>query len=284
MSAPIVLLTDFGYQDPYAGIMKGVIAQIAPDAETVDLTHDIPPGDVLRAAMTLWQSYLYFPNGTIFLSVVDPGVGTSRRPVIIRTATANNSSYTLIGPDNGLFTFVLEEGWQAWEIDSFDYVLPNRSHTFHGRDVFAPAAAHAWRGVFGDEFGPEVKELALLPQPRLKAAEPAGLEGEVLYADRFGNLLTSLGRFDWAGSEKINFYPWLPGSEAQSFTVENLRLVLPGGQELLLVKTFQDAPEGGCAALAGSTGLLEIVSNRRSAADLLILDRGSRIMLVNSAE
>jgi S-adenosyl-L-methionine hydrolase (adenosine-forming) len=284
MSAPIVLLTDFGIQDPYAGIIKGVIAQIAPHAETVDLTHDVPPGDVLRAAMTLWQSYLYFPNGTIFLSVVDPGVGTSRRPVIIRTATANHNSYTFIGPDNGLFTFVLDDGWQAWEIDNFDYVLPSRSHTFHGRDVFAPAAAHAWRGVFGDEFGPEVKELVLLPQPRLRAAEAGRLEGEVLYADRFGNLLTSLGRFDWAGAERVNFYPWLQGSEPQSFTVDDLHIVLPGGQELILVKTFQDAPEGGCAALVGSTGLLEIVANRRSAAELLKLDRGSRILLVSSAD
>jgi S-adenosyl-L-methionine hydrolase (adenosine-forming) len=278
MSSPIVLLTDFGVQDPYVGIMKGVISQIAPGALVIDLTHQIPPGQIQRAALILWQAYSYFPGGTIFVCVVDPGVGTRRRPLILNTAAGKSSSYTWIGPDNGLFSYILPEKWQAWEIENRDYLLPRRSSTFHGRDIFAPAAAHAWRGVFGDELGPEVGELVRLPSPHLELTQPGRLVGEVLYADQFGNLLTSLGRFERQGEDRLQFIPWLPGADGYTFLLDGLSLHLPDGQVLPLVGTFQAAGQG-CAALVGSSGLLEIIANERSAAHLLQLEPGTRLVL-----
>ena len=148
MSQPIVILTDFGTSDPFTGIMKGVIAGIAPDRPIIDLTNEIPPGDIRRAAVMLWQASPYFPAGSVFLTVVDPGVGTSRRPIFLKTR-----DHVFIGPDNGVFTFILGESFQAWELQNPRLTLQNPGMTFHGRDIFAPAAGYAALGTPGPEFG-----------------------------------------------------------------------------------------------------------------------------------
>ncbi len=272
-TAPLIaLLTDFGTQDPFVGIMKGVMAGIAPGVPLVDVTHEIPPGEVLHAAVALWQAVPYFPAGTVFLCVVDPGVGTARAAVLVDTPAAR-----FVGPDNGLFTFVLGRKWRAWELENPAYRLPGGSNTFHGRDIFAPAAAHAARGTAGPRFGSERSHPVRLPPPRLGQPVRGGLSGEVLYADRFGNLLTSLGRFREAEHGWV-FSPWVGELQERTLLPEGVRL--PDGRKLPLVRTFGQLAEGECGALVGSSGLLEIVANRASAREILGLGRGDRITLI----
>lgn len=274
-SAPLVVLTDFGTADPYVGILKGVIARIAPRTPTIDLTHEIPPGDIPRGAFVLWQARPSFPAGTVFLAVVDPGVGTARRPILVQAG-----GHTFVGPDNGLFTFVCPPGSPAWALENPAYQLAGASRTFHGRDIFAPGAAHAARGVAGNEFGPALPEIQRLPLPRLEAASPSILHGETLHADRFGNIFTSLGQFTIEPGA-LRLYPWVGTLREMVLHPERVHLHLPGGPALPLVVTFAEIPEGACAALVGSTGLLEIAANRASAAEILGLPPGAPVSLIH---
>jgi S-adenosylmethionine hydrolase len=273
----IVLTTDFGLTDPFVGIMKGVITKITPDAHLVDLNHNIPPGDIRRAAITLFQSCSYFPVETIFLTVIDPRVGTSRRGIILHT-----SDYTFIGPDNGLFTYLLDESTQIWELTNSSYQLPNLGATFHGRDIFAPCAAYVALGVHGSEFGPPVFDEVRIPYPEFQISVN-GLKGEVLFSDRFGNILTSLGRFTRLDERNFTVTPWVkvisqPTQDIQ-IDMKQAFLHLPGSQELPWVNTFADIEEGLCAGLVGSGGLMEIVANKKSAAELLNLSESDSITL-----
>jgi S-adenosylmethionine hydrolase len=281
MESPLIaLLTDFGTTDPFAGIVKGVITGIAPGVPLIDLTHDLLPGEIRRAAITLWQSAPYFPQGTIFLAVVDPGVGTSRKPVFVQTDLGQpGKEIFFIGPDNGLFTFVLAGNFQAWELANPAYRLPHPSATFHGRDIFAPAAAYAARGVRGPDFGPPVPDPVRLPAPRLVETGPGRVTGEILFADRFGNILTSLGRLERQASDLLQLRPWIGSARPRLFRRQAASLVLPNGVKLSLVDTFGHIPNGESAALAGSSGLLEIAANRRSAAEILNLKDGDPVIL-----
>ncbi len=274
MNPPIVILTDFGTADPFVGIMKGVINQIASHTPVIDLTHEIPPGDIRHGAVTLWQSIDYFAPCSIFLVVIDPGVGTSRRPVLLQ-----NEHFTFIAPDNGVLSFVLADHHKAWEISNPRLALPNPGTTFHGRDIFAPAAAHASLGVASSEFGNPIPNLQLLPTSRLASPSQGILEGQILYPDRFGNLLTSLGKFTWSKNGQMNFKPWIGDVAPFSFKPEKCQLALPGGRLLSWVKTFAEIPPDECAVLIGSSGLLEIVANRQSAANLLNLHPDEPITL-----
>ncbi len=272
MAALIALLTDFGHLDPYVGIMKGVIRARAPEADFVDLTHEIPPGDILRAAVVLWQSHAFFPPGTVFLVVVDPGVGTARRPLLVESGP-----YRFIAPDNGVLTYVLQPGWRAWRLENPLFRLEQVSTTFHGRDIFAPAAAHAALGTPGEAFGPPVDDLERLP-PLTPRLEDGGLRGQVLYPDRFGNILTNLGLFSPAGDLGVwAFRPWLGAGEPRRVRFQGLEL--PSGEVLPWVATFGQLPEGRLGFLVGSTGLVEIVANRASAWDLLRPERGHPLTL-----
>jgi S-adenosylmethionine hydrolase len=281
MAPPIIaILTDFGTRDPFVGIMKGVIAGIASQARTIDLTHEIPPGDLRHGALALWQSAQYFPDGTIFLCVVDPGVGTSRRGVIVTAEVdtiQGRRRFTFVGPDNGIFSYVLHLGFQAWELANPSLRLPDTSSTFHGRDIFAPAAAYTANGIPGSEFGPAIEQLVELPYPRLIVMENRA-KGEILFADRFGNLLTSLGQFKPAGNEIFHLQPWVPGVQPAVFNRQTARLVIPGG-ELRLAKTFGELRGTECAGIVGSSGLLEIAANGKSAAELLGLKPGGLVEL-----
>ena len=274
VNPPIVILTDFGNSDPYVGIMKGVIAQIAADTATIDLTHEIPPGDIARGAFVLWQSRPYFPKGTVFLCVIDPGVGTSRNPVIIQS-----NDQIFVGPDNGLFTFVLDAVSQVWRIQNPKLGLPDLGNTFHGRDIFAPAAAHAAKGIPKPEFGDSLLDLELIALPILESPSPGVLRGQILHTDRFGNLVTSLGKFTPEGTDGFNFNPWVRETHQYRLTLQNARLSLPSGNELSWSQTFAEIPSNCCGVIIGSTGLLEIVANRQSAANLLNLGSGEIITL-----
>ena len=176
---PLVILSDFGTEDPFVGIMKGVISVISPGTPIIDLTHEIPPGDIRRASIFLWQSFSYFPKGTIFLVVVDPGVGTQRKPLILET-----KDYTFIGPDNGVFTFIHDQDTQAWILENPDFFLPNLRMTFHGRDIFAPCAAYAARGIRGPEFGDRIMDIKKILSPRLDSKTPGRISGEIHHPDR----------------------------------------------------------------------------------------------------
>jgi len=274
MNSPIVILTDFGSTDPFVGIMKGVIAQIAPRSPVIDLTHGIPPGDIRRGAITLWQSVDYFPTGSTFLVVIDPGVGTSRQAILL-----DNGKYTFIAPNNGVLSFVLGDQPQAWEISNLQLTLPNPGNTFHGRDIFAPAAAHASSGISSDEFGESTMNLEQIPNPRLECPAAGIVQGQTLHADHFGNLLTSLGKYNHQEGQ-IHFDPWI-GDEVNPFTFKSgdARLELVSGQTLPWVNTFADIPPGQCAVILGSSGLLEIVANRQSAANLLNLQPDEPVTL-----
>ena len=183
----ITLTTDFGVRDPFVGVMKGVILGICPDARLVDLTHEIDPQDLRGAQLALESAVGFFPPGTIHLAVVDPGVGSARWPLALKAR-----GQRFVGPDNGLFTFALADpGWTAVVLEAPRYRLPEVSPTFHGRDVFAPAAAHLARGVALAELGPPARDLAHQPLP-VARREGKSLLGEVLAADRFGNLITSI--------------------------------------------------------------------------------------------
>lgn len=277
MKAPaIAIITDFGTSDSFVGVLKGVILQIAPGIQVVDLTHEIPPGDIRRAAVMLWQAVPYFPPGTVFLTIVDPGVGTSRKPLILQREQ-DEKGYTFIGPDNGLFTLVASDGYQAWELNNPALALPVTTKTFHGRDIFAPAAAHAALGIRGPEFGPAVINPVQLAYPILELNRSGSILGEILFSDRFGNYLTSLGVFKRLETGFLLFQSWLPGPGEMRLPANKSHVILPDGSQLPLVNTFGDIPENLCAGLIGSSGLLEIAANRHSAAQFLHLNPGDRI-------
>ena len=274
MKQPLIaLLTDFGTSDPYVGIMKGILAGISPGTKLIDLTHHIPPGDIQRGAFVLWQSSLDLPSGTIFLAVVDPGVGTERKAICLDCA-----GQRFIGPDNGLFSFLLYgKEYHAWELSNPAYQLSTPSSTFHGRDIFAPAAAHAANGIPGEKFGNPIKSIKCLAEPRLEL-EGNSLSGEVLSSDRFGNLFTSLGRFHSNDSSDLILRSWINQTKCK-IKDHSFIEILVKDKTLPLVQTFSAIPEGSCAGLIGSTGLLEIVCNLGSAENILGLKRGDPILL-----
>jgi len=187
-AALITLTTDFGLVDPFVGILKGVIASRAPGVATIDVTHGIPPQDVLAGALVLRHAVPFFPRGTVHLAVVDPGVGSARRPLCVETDTA-----VLVGPDNGLLSLVAPATAirRIVELTEERFFLTPRSGTFHGRDVFAPVAAAVATGTNPDDLGPRLSDLQRLtvPEPTRRGS---ALHGQVIYIDRFGNLVTNL--------------------------------------------------------------------------------------------
>ena len=184
----ITLLTDFGYDDPFVAIMKGVVSRINPAARFIDLSHNVPPQDVFHGALILRSAAPYFPTGTIHVAVVDPGVGSSRRPLLIEAEDAS-----FIGPDNGVLSLALSDKkiTRIIELCNKAYFLAPTSATFHGRDVFAPVAAHLSLGVPAEDFGPALADYAKLAWPRSVQGD-GSVQGEIIYIDRFGNLITSI--------------------------------------------------------------------------------------------
>lgn len=190
----ITLTTDFGYKDPFIGMMKGVILGINPLVKIVDITHDITPYDIKEGALTIGTSYYYFPLKTVHIAVVDPGVGSSRRPILIVT-----DKHYFIGPDNGIFSLIYTSRTEVLEvihITSEHYFLPQRGATFHGRDVFAPAAAWLTRGVEATKLGDMITDYVTLQFPVVSKPSKTVIEGEIIYIDRFGNCMTNIKSSD----------------------------------------------------------------------------------------
>lgn len=274
-NSPIVLLTDFGTQDQYVGVMKGVICSISPGATIIDLTHENPPGDIRRAAITLHHSYSFFPPGTIFITVVDPGVGTPRQILVLK----EHDQY-FVGPDNGVFSYLHSDRSKLWIADNPDYYLPNIGNTFHGRDIFSPLGAHLSVGIDPDQLGHPIDDIVKLEKPFLEIAPNGVITGEVLYADHFGNLITSLGKFHWHTHDLWRFQPWFSKIKLDSLISPfELELYLPGGKILPMVRTFNDVGPDQCGFLIGSTGLIEIVAKNQSALVLSGITPGDKITI-----
>jgi hypothetical protein len=254
-SFPIITLsTDFGLEDPYVGVMKGVMLGINPRALLVDLTHSLSHHGLLEAAYVLHINYPYFPPGTIHLAVVDPGVGGGRRLLTIQ-----DRDDFWVGPDNGILSLVLKNHPEAevFQLVNTDYFLTPLSRTFHGRDIMAPAAAHLSLGIPASEMGRKITDPVMLdfPEPRIFGN---GMIGQVLWADHFGNLITNI-------SQKM--ISNLNRSSELRITVG--RLAIAGVRQ-----TYSQVPPGQFLALIGSMGYLEIACNLGRASDLLGFKEG----------
>lgn len=279
----VTLTTDFGLADGYVGTMKGVILSIAPNARLIDITHEIAPQDVRRAAFVLYSAYPFFPPYTVHLVVVDPGVGSARRAIALRTPAG-----TFVGPDNGVFTYVLarEPVEELVELTEPRFRLPGISHTFHGRDVFAPAAAYLATGTPLAALGPPISDPVTFPLPRLKITAKA-IAGEVLHADHFGNAVTSIGRLTWEGEELVLEPAFQAGGGKQEAgSIKSARfkaseaVVITAGQEIAGIRhTYSETAPGETLALAGSTGHLEIAVREGDAMRHLRLRRGDPVTL-----
>ncbi len=274
MPKTIALLTDFGSQDAYVGIMKGVIARIDAQACTIDLSHSIPPGDIHRAAFELWRAVNYFPKDTIYLTVIDPGVGSSRRSIAVQWPT-----FTAVGPDNGVFSYlyVHENPLSAVELTNTAYHLERTSQTFHGRDIFAPVAAHLSSGVRLKDLGKPIEHPIRFPMPLLQVERGPTIRGAIMHADRFGNLITSIGYLKYEDNA-LTFDPWLPELPRIAFKGEP-HIYLKNHYPLPIHSTFTEVPEGRPVAYIGSSGLLEIAINAGNAAETLKLPSEQRVLL-----
>lgn len=260
MAPIIVLLTDFGTTDPYVGVMKGVMLGICPGAQLIDLTHAIEPQNVKEAAFTLLNNVRYFPAGTTFMVVVDPGVGSSRKAIVVRSG-----DYTFIAPDNGVLSYTLRElgAGHAFELSNPAYQLSRMSATFHGRDVFAPAAAHAAAGVSLEQFGSPVNQPVTLPDPVL-AVEGMRVTGEVLHVDHFGTAVTSIGGLRWATPDQLVLVPRFGDGASLGLAAASV-VVTVRSQTLKPIRhTYAEVARGEALALVGSSGYLELSINQGS--------------------
>jgi S-adenosylmethionine hydrolase len=259
MGRPVVaLLTDFGTSNHYAGAMKGVVLGICPDASLVDIAHDLPPHDILTGALELAACYRYFPAGTIFLVVVDPGVGSARRGIAV-----DAGEHRFVGPDNGVLSAVLQEAppRKIVELTERKYARPTISRTFEGRDRFAPAAAWLAKGVALQSLGRSIADYSRLELPEARSTD-AGVAGIVLRVDRFGNAITNIDRrqFDKAAVGPVR--------------------ITAGPHEIpRLVAAYAEADEGEPCALFGSSEHLEIAIPGASAAERLGLARGTSVIV-----
>jgi hypothetical protein len=253
MARIIALLTDFGTVDPYLGAMKGAILSVCPEATLVDLVHEVPAHDVLAGALALEAAYPAFPAGTVFVAVVDPGVGSARRGLAIQAG-----EHVLVGPDNGLFTFVLRAHPEARVHAIVNAALGRApvSPVFHGRDVFGPVAAHLARGLALEDVGPRVGDAMVLDVPSPRRLEDGGLEAVVVHVDRFGNLTTNLSARECQGPA---LHVWVGG------------VVVP------FVGSYADVPRGAPCALLGSSGRLEVAVREGSAAVALRAGKGTPV-------
>jgi len=253
--AIVTLLTDFGWEDAYAGILHGVILRLNPLATIVDITHGIPPFDVHAAAYVLSTAYRFFPPDAIHVTVVDPGVGSERRPVAIRTECG-----TFVAPDNGALSYVLDHEpiCAAVHLTNPRFWLPVLSSTFHGRDIFAPVAAHLSLGVALEDMGPVLSDPHRLPLPEVETSGNA-IIGRVVHVDHYGNLVTDIPQ--------------------QMLGERQLEIEIAGHRVCTLTRSFVGVSEGELLAYWGSGGHLELGIRNGRAADELAIRRYERVTL-----
>jgi S-adenosyl-L-methionine hydrolase (adenosine-forming) len=262
MKNPIItLLTDFGTKDSYVASIKGVILSINPQCTVIDITHQVNPHDVQEGAFILANAYFYFPKGTIHLSVVDPGVGGARKPILLVT-----QNYFFIGPDNGLLTLVAqrERVKQVVVLTEQRYFLSKVSKTFHGRDLFAPVAAHLSLGIKPVAFGHEMNAIIKIgfQKPMLKEGK---LLGEILHIDTFGNLISNIDEERLLGFTK-----------GQLFMIGVGRKTIRG-----LKEGYWEGKKGETIALLGSSGFLEVSVREENAQKVLKVKKGDPITIIS---
>jgi len=263
MAGPIVTLTtDFGTADYYVGAMKGAVLEVCPDAEIIDLTHDLPTYDILEAAFTLSLASAPYPYRTIHVVVVDPAVGTDRRALLV-----SGDQHYYIAPDNGVLSFIYpkQEKLAVYHITSDHYFRRPVSKTFHGRDVFAPIAGWLAKGVEAVKFGDPIEDYVKLNVPKAQATSDKSWKALVLKIDRFGNVITSLAAEDC---------PALFAEPTPPF-----KLTVGGKEITKLVPTYSVGEKGELFAVLGSSGYLEVAANRNPAAKLLGVARGAEVLL-----
>lgn len=253
-SGIITLTTDFGVSDPYVAMMKGVILSINPSARLVDVTHQIGTGAVSQAALLIRETFPYFPQGTVHLAVVDPGVGSHRKLIALEA-----DAHAFVGPDNGLFWPVFRDffGAKAVHLTQAHYFLPSITHTFHGREIFAPVAAHLSLGLSLESLGPSLPDLEKLNLPQPYVQEGV-LYGEIIRVDHFGNLVTNIPSKDLMAF--LESGP--PRIEAGKLVVRKLSRI------------YADGEEGEPLALINSSNLLEIAVNLGRASEYMGLRNG----------
>ena len=262
-TAIITLTTDFGLNDHFVGAMKGVILEIAPEAQIIDISHAVQPFDILDGALTISQAYSYYPSGTIHMVIVDPGVGTTRRPILL-----TGERHLFVAPDNGVLSLIYarEERLSVRHITAEHYFLKERSGTFHARDIFAPVAANLAKGVTADRFGDEITDYIRFGAPRPKPIDERTLRGVVLKVDRFGNLITNITPQD---------APAVFGSTGKAFKI------LVGSREITEIHSaYAEGAPGEVIGILGSMGFLEIAANRGAAAQLTGAGKGSDVTIV----
>jgi len=259
----ITFTTDFGLTEHYVGTMKGVILNINPTVHMVDISNSIQSYDVLDGALAISQAYKYFPSATIHLVIVDPGVGSSRRPLLVRT-----ERHYFLAPDNGVLSFIFEaeqERLEVRHITSEHYFLQPVSNTFHGRDVFAAIAGWMSKGIEGSSFGEVITDFVRFSAPKPKVMAPNTIKGVVLKVDKFGNMITNIRPQD------------LP----QLFEPEAKFRIIIGKAEITKMKTaYAQGTPGETFAILGSLGYLEIATNRGMAARMVGADKGSDVGVV----
>jgi S-adenosylmethionine hydrolase len=263
-SLPVLsLLTGFGTADYFVGALKGAILCVNPVARIVDITHEIPPHDIYAGAFTLLAAYKSFPLKTIHLCVVDPGVGSARRPILVASR-----DYFFVGPDNGIFSYIYEreEEVRVFHLTNAKYFRAEVSATFHGRDLFAPVAAAVSKGVEPDALGSEIKDYVRLEPLGVRENEAGALEASVLHVDRFGNCITSITREDLT----------------EEMLSKGARLLAKGRAITSFRKFFaeRDGEESELFAIWGSAGFLEIAAFQASAARRLGIERGERVLIL----
>ena len=263
-TAIVTLTTDFGLNDHLVGAMKGVILEIAPEAQIIDISHAVQPFDILDGALTISQAYSYFPSGTVHMVIVDPGVGTARRPVIL-----TSDRHLFVAPDNGVLSLIYdrEERISVRHVTAEHYFLQPRSNTFHGRDIFSPVAAYLAKGVEPDRFGDEIIDYVRFSAPRPKPVDERTLQGVVLKVDRFGNLVTNITPQD---------APQLFSATPPAFKI----VIGAKAQATRMCSNYAEGAPGEVFGILGSMGFLEVATNRGSAYQMLGAGKGSEVNVV----
>lgn len=256
------ILTDFGTRDHYVAAVKGVLLSACPSAQIVDISHDVSPQNVIGGAYVLYAAYTYMPEGTVHIAVVDPGVGSARRPLAVRAG-----KWLFVAPDNGILGYVLskEKDWRAYAVEPGSVATGQISRTFHGRDLFAPAAAKLALGTDPSDLGPQVEDLAF-PENLFPSVRKDCISGLVIHIDRFGNLITNV--------TESAFESWRGSTALQDIVVS------AGGTSLRgISRYYAEVPQGKPLVLFGSSGHLEIAVNQGSAADVFGMQEGTPVLV-----